>query len=339
MRTSRLAGGALGGLAAALLLPGAALAQTEAVDPQQAIPKIVSELNSTWVILAAVLVMFMQAGFLFLEIGFSRGKNVGSGVAKILVNFSIATIVWWAVGFGIAFGGAGLIAGDSGFFASIGSTISEDSLVPGEFTGASAAFMIFQFMFCAVSLAIVWGTTLERIRFIAYVVFAIVFAGVIYPLVAHWGFGGGCSPASGRRAGLRRLLGRAPHGRHGRAGRAAAARAAQGQVRPGRPPTRHPGPLDADVRLGVFILWLGWFGFNAGSTLGTDSERFAEVAMVTQLGAAGGVVGAPSSSPCSPRSSTSAWRATARSPAWSPSPLPPATWSCGRRRSSASSAA
>ena len=137
------------------------------VNPQEAIPKLASELNSTGIIVAAVRVMFMQAGFLFLEIGLSRGKNVGSGVAKILANFSIATIVWWAVGFGIAFGGADLIAGDSGFFPSIGATISEDSLIPGEFTGASAAFMLFQFMFCAVSLAIVWGTTLERIKFVA----------------------------------------------------------------------------------------------------------------------------------------------------------------------------
>src|SRR5215207_9604822 len=138
-----------------------------AVTPEEAIPTIVSELNSTWVIVSAILVIFMQAGFLFLEIGFSRGKNVGSGVAKILVNFSIATIVWWAVGFGLAFGGAATIFGDSGFFVKFGSAI------------------------CAVSLAIVWGTTLERLKFAAYAIFAVVFAGLIYPLIAHWGFGGG----------------------------------------------------------------------------------------------------------------------------------------------------
>ncbi len=263
------------------------------VNPQEAIPKLASELNSTWIIVAAVLVMFMQAGFLFLEIGFSRGKNAGSGVAKILANFSIATIVWWALGFGIAFGGADLIAGDSGFFPSIGSTISADSLVPGEFTGASAAFMLFQFMFCAVSLAIVWGTTLERIKFIAYVVFAVVFAGVIYPLVAHWGFGGGVfsriGPGvqdfagssvvhlTGATAALAALMLLGPRkGKYGPDGRARGI--------PG-----HSMPI---FGLGVLILWLGWFGFNAGSTLGTDGERFAEVAMVTQLGAAGGVVGA-----------------------------------------------
>ena len=81
------------------------------------------ELNVTWVLVAAVLVMFMQAGFAFLEIGFSRGKNAGMGIAKILVNFSIATIAWWACGFALAFGGDGAIVGDSGFFFSTGETI------------------------------------------------------------------------------------------------------------------------------------------------------------------------------------------------------------------------
>ncbi|CAA9525644.1 MAG: Ammonium transporter [uncultured Solirubrobacteraceae bacterium] len=292
MSRPRLAGGALLGILALLALPATGFAQDQ-IDPQTAIPQLVSELNSTWIIVAAVLVMFMQAGFLFLEIGFSRGKNVGSGVAKILVNFSIATIVWWALGFGIAFGGADLIAGDSGFFPEIGTTMSEDSLIPGPFTGASAAFMLFQFMFCAVSLAIVWGTTLERIKFIAYVVFAIVFAGLIYPLVAHWGFGGGIfariGPGvqdfagssvvhlTGATAALAALLLLGPRkGKYGPDGRARGI--------PG-----HSMPI---FGLGVFILWLGWFGFNAGSTLGTGDGRFAEVAMVTQLGAAGGVVGA-----------------------------------------------
>jgi Amt family ammonium transporter len=292
MSRSRLARGALLGAAASLVLPAVASAQDQ-VDPQVAIPKLVSELNTTWVIVAAVLVMFMQAGFLFLEIGLSRGKNVGSGVAKIFVNFSIATIVWWALGFGIAFGGAGWLAGDSGFFASIGSTMAEDSLIPGEFTGASAAFMLFQFMFCAVSLAIVWGTTLERIKFIAYVVFAIVFAGVIYPLIAHWGFGGGLFASIGD--GVQDFAGSSVVHLTG----ATAALAAllllgprKGKYAADGTPRGIPGHSMPIFGLGVLILWLGWFGFNAGSTLGTDAERFAEVAMVTQLGAAGGVVGA-----------------------------------------------
>src|SRR5918999_5554420 len=98
--------------------------------------------------------------------------------------------VTWAVGFGIAFGGAGWLMGDDALFFSFGENIST-GLVAGTVGGSTAAFMLFQFMFCAVSLAIVWGTTLERMKFSAYVIFAVVFAAIIYPLIAHWSWGGG----------------------------------------------------------------------------------------------------------------------------------------------------
>jgi Amt family ammonium transporter len=253
---------------------------------------LAASIDTTWVIVATVLVMFMQAGFALLEIGFSRGKNVGHGVAKILANFSIATIAWWAVGFGVAFGGAGWLMGDDALFFSFGENIATGP-VAGLASGSTAAFMLFQFMFCAVSLAIVWGTTLERMKFSAYVLYAIVFAALIYPLGAHWIFGGGFLSeigngvqdfagstvvhlvgATGALAGLLLLGPRA--GKYGPDGKP--------RVIPG-----HSMPL---VGLGVLILWLGWFGFNAGSTLGVGSDRFAEVALITQLGAAGGVIAA-----------------------------------------------
>src|ERR671919_737662 len=151
---------------------------------------LAGSLDVTWIVVATVLVMFMQAGFALLEIGFSRGKNVGHGVAKILANFSIATIAWWAIGFGIAFGGAGWLMGDDALFFSFGENVATGP-VAGAVGGSTAAFMLFQFMFWAVSLAIVWGTTLERMKFSAYVIYATVFAALIYPLGAHWIFGGG----------------------------------------------------------------------------------------------------------------------------------------------------
>jgi ammonium transporter, Amt family len=253
---------------------------------------LAGSLDVTWVVVATVLVMFMQAGFALLEIGFSRGKNVGHGVVKILANFSIATIAWWAVGFGIAFGGAGWLIGDDAFFFSFGENIST-GLVAGEVGGSTAAFMLFQFMFCAVSLAIVWGTTLERMKFSAYVIYATVFAALIYPLGAHWIFGGGFLSEIGNgvqdfagstvvhlvgaTGALAALLLLGPRlGKYGSDGKP--------RVIPG-----HSMPL---VGLGVLILWLGWFGFNAGSTLGVGSDRFAEVALITQLGASGGVIAA-----------------------------------------------
>src|SRR5690349_12674400 len=156
--------------ALALALPAAASADTFDRAGNQGLLQSVA-INSIWVIVAGVLVMFMQAGFLFLELGFSRGKNVGAVVAKILTNFSISSIVWWACGFAIAFGGAGWLAGDSGFFFQYGSTLTGGPL-EGTVDGGGTAFFFFQFVFCAVSLAIVWGTTIERIKFIAYPIYA-----------------------------------------------------------------------------------------------------------------------------------------------------------------------
>jgi Amt family ammonium transporter len=280
MSRSIAAKAALGVGLAALIAPSAAFAQDE-----RSIADVALSLDQTWIIVATVLVFFMQAGFAFLEIGFSRGKNVGTGIAKILVNFSVASIAWWAVGFAIAFGGTGTLAGDSGFLFQFGREV--DGVAA---TGDTAAFFIFQFMFCAVSLAIVWGTTLERIKFIAYPIFAGVFAAIIYPLIAHWGFGGGVFAEigdgvldfagssvvhlTGATAALAALLLLGPR---------------KGKYGPDGKPRAIPGHNMPLFGLGVLILWLGWFGFNAGSTLGTADNQFAEVIAVTNLGAAGGV--------------------------------------------------
>jgi len=285
-RITMVRGGALG-VAAALAMPAAAFAQD---DPP--IAQVAEELNVTWIIVATVLVMFMQAGFALLEIGFSRGKNVGAGLAKILSNFSVATIAWWAVGFGIAFGGAGTLAGTDGFFFSHDQAIGS-GLLEGNATGSTAAFMIFQFMFCAVSLAIVWGTTLERIKFTAYVIYAIVFSALIYPLAAHWIFGGGWLSQLGD--GMQDFAGSTVVHLVGATGGLAALLLLgprRGKYGPDGKPRAIPGHNMPLMGLGVLILWLGWFGFNGGSTLGTGDGRFAEVALVTQLGAAAGVIGA-----------------------------------------------
>jgi Amt family ammonium transporter len=288
MRRSRLTAAACLTLLAVLTVPSVALAQ-DAPDPQT----IATELNTTWVIVAGVLVMFMQAGFLFLELGFSRGKNVGAVVAKILTNFSISSIVWWGCGFAIAFGGAGWLAGDSGFFFQYGSTIHAGSLVEGKVDGNSAAFFFFQFVFCAVSLAIVWGTTIERIKFIAYPIYAVVFSAVIYPLIAHWIFGGGFLASVGD--GVQDFAGSTVVHLSGATGAFAALLllgARKGKFGPDGKPRAIPGHSMPIFGLGVLILWLGWFGFNPGSTLGTGNARFAEIVVVTNLAAAAGVIGA-----------------------------------------------
>src|ERR1700733_3034193 len=120
MRRTRWAVGLVTGAVVALAVPGAALADTFTLRSAE-VGKVQSDIaiNSVWVLVAGILVMFMQAGFAFLEIGFSRGKNAGTIVAKILVNFSIAAICYYCVGFAFAFGhgdGGNLIIGTHGFF-------------------------------------------------------------------------------------------------------------------------------------------------------------------------------------------------------------------------------
>jgi Amt family ammonium transporter len=280
---------------ASLILPALAFGQDEEPLPSA----VASQLDLTWVIVATCLVFFMQAGFLLLEIGFSRGKNAGMGVAKILVNFSIASVMWWAVGFAFAFGGAQKFLGlDTGFFFTFGQDMKglAGDLYGPTVNGGTAAFFVFQFMFAAVSLAIVWGTTLERMKFTAYIPFAIVFSGLIYPLIAHWGFGGGFfSAANFLGNGIQDFAGSSVVHLTG----ATAALAAlvflgprKGKYGPDGKPRAIPGHNMPLFGLGVVILWLGWFGFNGGSTLGTADGRFAEVVLITNLGAAGGVIGA-----------------------------------------------
>ncbi len=276
---------------ASLVLPGAAFgAEAPAIleTPEASI-------NAMWVIVAACLVMFMQAGFLLLEVGFSRAKNAGAGVAKVLVNFSIASLCYWACGFALAFGGLGEIAGTHGFFLDVGSSVEEaGASIPfvETYSISPAAFMFFQFVFCAVSLAIVWGATLERIKFGAYVIYAIIFSAVLYPILSHWIFGGGWLQVN---VGMQDFAGSTVVHLIGATGAFAALLLLGpriGKYTQDGKPRAIPGHSMPLVGLGVLILWLGWFGFNPGSTLGAIGGRFAEVVVVTNLAAAAGVVAA-----------------------------------------------
>jgi Amt family ammonium transporter len=279
---------------AVLIVPAAALADgyTQRLADADKLPDAVG-INSIWVILAAVLVMFMQAGFAFLEIGFSRGKNAGTVIAKILVNFSIAALAFWAVGFAFAFGSGNAILGTSGFFLAgenAGASFPLIALQDGTIT--VEALWFFQFVFCAVSLAIVWGTTLERIKFGVYVIYSLVFAALIYPIGAHWIFGGGWLAET---FDVQDFAGSTVVHLIGATGAFAALLllgARRGKYGPDGKPRAIPGHNMPLFGLGVLILWLGWFGFNPGSTLNALSGRFPEIVAVTNLAAAAGVLAA-----------------------------------------------
>ena len=277
---------------AALLLvaavPGLALAQDEAPPT---VEEMVLAIDTLWVIVAAMLVIFMQAGFAMLEVGFSRMKNVGSVVAKILAMMGIGIVMFWAVGFGLTFSDGGAlnpIIGTEGFFLAG----NAETYVGLTWTAVPiSAKFLFQVAFALVSLAIVWGTMLERTKFAVYCIFAVVFAGLIYPIVGHWIWGAGWLAGFG----MQDFAGSTVVHLSG----AMAALAGTLLLGPrigkydddGQPQTisGHNMPLAV---LGVIILWIGWFGFNPGSTMAAVGASFADIALTTNLAAGAGVLGA-----------------------------------------------
>src|SRR5918994_5250716 len=213
-------------------------------------------IDTVWVVVAGCLVLFMQAGFAMLEVGFSRMKNAGAVVAKVLLNLCLAFLVFWAIGYAIAFGDGGDFAGATGWFIELGNPDGVPSLAYSAVDENTKWF--FQATFAAVTLAIVWGSMLDRVRFGAYAPFAIVFVGLIYPVVVHWQWGGGWLYQHGYQdfsgSGVVHLCG------------ATAAFAGAmivgpriGKFRNGKavPIPGHSMPL---AILGVLILWVGWQG-------------------------------------------------------------------------------
>src|SRR3954463_1160822 len=288
MTTRRLGRALLGAALASLAMPVAANANLQDAVAKGKVPDSVP-INTIWVVLAALLVIFMQAGFALLEIGFSRQKNAGTVVAKILTNFSIAAIAYWAIGFALAFGN-GKILGHTGFLLRDYGDPQKAFGIMGLSDATIETKWMFQFSFCAVSLAIVWGTTLERIKFGVYIIYAVVFAGLIYPIASHWVFGGGWLQ---NNLGMQDFAGSTAVHLIGATGALAVLLQLgprRGKYGPDGKPRAIPGHNMPLFGLGVLILWLGWFGFNPGSTLGALDGRFPEVLLVTQLAASAGVL-------------------------------------------------
>src|SRR5438093_11763285 len=250
--------------------------------------------STIWVVVTAVLVMFMQAGFAFLEAGLTRMKNAAHIAGKNVLIFGICSLVYWAVGFGIAFGDGNALIGTHGFFPSVDALLSVGrapfsffSTIPG------AGAYLFEVVFAGVSLAIVWGAMAERAKLWVYFAFGVCFT-LIYSVTSHWIwhaggwlFGLGMQDFAGSTvvhyqgalAALAGALLLGPRiGKFGHDGRA-------------NPIPGHNIPYAV---LGTIILWFGWFGFNPGSTLSVDYGGFgyfAYVAVTTNIAAAAGAIG------------------------------------------------
>lgn len=244
---------------------------------------IEAAINMIWVLLAAFLVFFMQAGFAMVEAGFTRAKNAGNIIMKNMMDFACGSIIYWAFGFALMFGVTkGGLIGSTGFFFS--GTFEHLGLdIP------IAAFLLFQTMFAATAATIVSGAMAERTKFISYLMYSVAISAIIYPVVGHWVWGGGWLSDLGfiDFAGSTVV--------HSVGGWAALVGAAILGPRIGKyssngKPHAIPGHNITLSALGVFILWFGWFGFNPGSTLSGMDISIAHIAVTTNLSGAAGAV-------------------------------------------------
>lgn len=226
-----------------------------------------------WVLVAAILVFFMQAGFALCEAGLTRAKNTGNILMKNMMDFCIGTPCFWLIGFGIMFAGSGPLIG--GF----------DPLIRGSYdfgTLPTWCYAIFQTVFCAAAATIVSGSMAERTNFKAYCIYSAVISLIVYPISGHWIWGGGWLSTLGFHdfagstcvhmvGGLIACLGAAMLGpRIGKYDKSGKARAI-------------PGHNIMAMALGVFILWFCWFGFNGGSTAAMTADADMELASLVMF--------------------------------------------------------
>ena len=251
--------------------------------------------DTLWVLVAAFLVFFMQAGFAMVESGFTRAKNAVNILMKNLMDFSMGSIAYWAIGFAIMFGAGNAFMGTSGWFVpsqtlTEGAAASTSIFSSLEWSSVPTyAAWLFQLVFAATAATIVSGAMAERTQFKSYLIYSIFITGIIYPVVGHWIWGGGWLSDLGMSdfagstvvhstGGWLALTGAIVLGpRLGKYD-------AEGNP---RPIAGHNLPLAA---LGVFILWLGWFGFNPGSQMGADAAPISSIAITTNLAAAAGAI-------------------------------------------------
>lgn len=278
-------GGAGAGAVAALLL-GTTVARAQESDLTGAVEDLTTAIDTAWLLLAGVLVLFMQAGFALVESGFIRTKNVVNILMKNVLDLSLGAIAYWAVGFGLAYG-ASETAG--GFFGWGNFGLNKFDDYPTWF---------FQFAFAATAATIVSGAMAERTKFSAYLVYTVVITAVIYPIVTHWVWdsGGWLTALTDDPIGDNGMVDFAGSTVvHSVGGWAALVGAIMVGPRLGkyvngeaRPIPGHSMPLGM---LGALILWIGWYGFNAGSTLGLSggfAAVAARVAVTTTLAAGAG---------------------------------------------------
>lgn len=276
--------------AALYALPG--LAEEVAAPPSiegnaAAVALVQKHADFVWTLVAAFLVFFMQAGFAMVETGFTRAKNSVNIMMKNMMDFSMGSLAYWAVGFGIMFG-----VSKTGWFGTTGFFLSDFAT---EHDPWVYAFWMFQVVFAATAATIVSGAMAERTKFVGYLAYSAIISAIIYPVFGSWAWGS-LYKGSGWLEGLGFIDFAGSTVVHSVGGWAALAGAIVLGPRIGKygkdgTVNAIPGHNIPLATLGVFILWFGWFGFNPGSTTAANTDT-ALIAVNTNLAAAAGAIGA-----------------------------------------------
>ena len=240
-------------------------------------------LDTLWVLIAAFMVFFMQAGFGMVEAGLIRSKNAGNILMKNMMDFCMASLGFFICGYALMFGGEGPLLGSQGWLLM---NVESPVGIPLH------AFWMFQAAFCGAAATIVAGGMAERMRFVAYLMYSFVISAVVYPIVGHWIWGGGWlaglsfydfagSTVVHAVGGFTALVG------------TILLKPRTGKFNSDGSPNFIGGHNMPLVSLGVFILWFGWFGFNGGSALGMgDPDLVARIVINTNLAAGAGAIAA-----------------------------------------------
>lgn len=262
------------------------------MDTTYTITDLALSLDTVWMLLAAMLVFFMQPGFALVEAGFTRTKNTANILMKNLLDFMLGSLLFWAIGFGVMFGAGKFIGTPHLFNLSFYQT-----QLPVE------GFLIFQTVFCATAATIVSGAMAERTKFSMYLAYTVLISVLIYPVSGHWTWGGGWLTDSADDSFMMTTFGTTFHDFagstivHSVGGWIALVGAAVigpriGKYGKDKKSRAIPGHSLTLASLGVFILWFGWFGFNPGSQLAASGEgnrmAISHVFLTTNLAAAAG---------------------------------------------------
>ena len=253
-------------------------------------------LDTLWVLFTAMLVFFMNLGFGMVESGFARSKNAVNILSKNFIVFAISSLAFWVVGWGLMFSDGNDFLGLSGIYGLSGADNSPAS--GDEYSGVYSAIswatvpllakFFFQLVFAGTAATIVSGAVAERIKYISFIVFSFVLVGFLYPTTGHWIWGGGWLA----KLGFWDFAGSTVV--HSVGGWAALTGAMIlgpriGKYRDGKI-SPIPGHNMTSATLGALVLWLGWFGFNPGSTMAADPSSIARICITTNSAAIAGIL-------------------------------------------------